>query len=93
MYSVILKFDKFFLKYEGERGQIDPSPMEKVPSKSPALLGLSKSSLESHGLHVTVHKTKILFSSAEHNKISARNSKYSGGVFAFGAVANSIFST
>ena len=38
MYKVILILDKFLLKYEGG-SQIDPPP-EKLPSKSPALLGL-----------------------------------------------------
>ena len=32
MYKVLLKLDKFFLKYEEQ---------EKLPSKSPALLGLN----------------------------------------------------
>ena len=32
-----MKLDKLLLKYEG--GQIDPPPQEKLPSKSPALLG------------------------------------------------------
>ena len=45
MYKVILTLDKCFLKYEGrgtvEGGQIDP-PKKKLPSKSPALLGLRK---------------------------------------------------
>ena len=36
----MLILDKLFLKYEG--GQIDPSsPQKKLPSKSPALLGLN----------------------------------------------------
>ena len=42
MYKVILKLDKFFLKYEGGGGgglKLSP-PQEKLPSKSPALLGL-----------------------------------------------------
>ena len=38
MYNVILILDKFFLKYEG--GSNWPPPQEKLPSKSPALLGL-----------------------------------------------------
>ena len=38
MYKVILILDKFFLKYEG--GSNWPQPQEKLPSKSPALLGL-----------------------------------------------------
>ena len=37
MYKVILILGKFFLKY-----QIDPPPQEKLPSKSPALLWLSR---------------------------------------------------
>ena len=35
----------FFLKYEGGGGQIDPPPQEKLPSKSPALLGLKDPTL------------------------------------------------
>ena len=38
MYKVVLKLDKFFLKYEGEV-KLTP-PQEKIPAKSPALLGL-----------------------------------------------------
>ena len=44
-----------------------------------------KTLLESHGLLVNVDKTKILVSSAEHAKISARNPKYPCGVCTFGA--------
>ena len=43
MHKVILILDKFFLKYEGRGGgggQFDPPPQEKLPSKSPTLLGL-----------------------------------------------------
>ena len=39
MYKAILMLDRFFLQYEGE-GQIEP-PQGKLPSKSPALLGLN----------------------------------------------------
>ena len=35
-----MKLDKFFMKYEGQC-QIDPTPQEKLPLKSPVLLGLS----------------------------------------------------
>ena len=48
MYKVILILDKFFLKDEewevGVGGGLSncPPPQEKLPSKSPALLGLSK---------------------------------------------------
>ena len=38
MYKVIFILDNFFLKYEGG-DQIAPPPQEKLPSKSPALLG------------------------------------------------------
>ena len=41
VFKVILILDEFFLKYEGEGGaQTDPPPQKKLPSKSPALLGL-----------------------------------------------------
>ena len=50
-----------------------------------------KTSLESHGLRVNVGKTKILISSTEHTKISARNPKYPCGVCTFGVGVNSIF--
>ena len=52
-----------------------------------------KTSLESHGLRVNVGKTKILVSSAEHTKISARNPKYPCGVCTFGVGANSMLCT
>ena len=52
-----------------------------------------KTSLESHGLHVNVDKTKTLVLSAKHNKISARNPKYPYGVYTFGVGANSILCT
>ena len=42
MYKVILILDKFFLKYE-EGVKLTPHPQKKLPSKSPALLGLNKS--------------------------------------------------
>ena len=41
--KVLLKLDKFFFKCEGEGGgggQTDTPPLEKLPSKTPALLGL-----------------------------------------------------
>ena len=40
MFRVLLKLDKFFLKYEVGRGVklIPPSSQEKLPSKRPALL-------------------------------------------------------
>ena len=47
MHKVILISDKFFLKYEGgggkgsEGGGVKLTPPEKLPSKSPALLGLT----------------------------------------------------
>ena len=50
-------------------------------------------SLESHGLRVNVDKTKVLVSSAEHNKISVSNPKYPCGVCTFGVRANSILCT
>ena len=52
-----------------------------------------KASLESHGLHVNVNKTKILVSSAEDTKISARNPKYPCGACTFGIGGNSILCT
>ena len=52
-----------------------------------------KTSLESHGLHVNVDKTKILVSRAEHNKISQSNRKYPCGVCTFGVGTNSILCT
>ena len=43
MHKAILVIDKFFLKYEeGVRLITLPFPPKKVPSKSPALLGLNK---------------------------------------------------
>ena len=50
-------------------------------------------SLESHGLRVNVDKTKVLVSSAEHNKISVSNPKYPCGVCTFGVRANFILCT
>ena len=42
MLKVILKLDYPLLKYEGGKGQIAAlSPRKKLPSKHPALLGLS----------------------------------------------------
>ena len=38
LYKVLFKLDKFFLKYEGGIKLI-PCPQEKLPSKSPAILG------------------------------------------------------
>ena len=52
-----------------------------------------KTSIESHGLRVNVNKTKVLVSSAEHNKISVSNPKYPCGVCTFGVRANSILCT
>ena len=49
-----------------------------------------KTSLESHGVCVNVSKTKLLISSAEHNKISVSNPKYPCGVCTLGVGANSI---
>ena len=41
MYKLILILDRFFSKYKGgEGGKIDTTSQEKLPSKSPALLGL-----------------------------------------------------
>ena len=43
MHKAVLVIDKFFLKYEeGVRLITLPFPPKKVPSKSPALLGLNK---------------------------------------------------
>ena len=57
LHKVILILDKFFLKYEGWglSSWPSPHPQEKLPSKSPALLGLSPSisSLEG-GLEIGV---------------------------------------
>ena len=52
-----------------------------------------KTSLESHGLCVSVDKTTILVSRAEHIKISARNPECPCGVCTLGVVANSILCT
>ena len=52
-----------------------------------------KTSLEPHGLRVNVEKTKIMVSSAEHTKFSARNPKYPCDVCTFGVSANSILCT
>ena len=41
MYKVLLLLDKFFLIYEGGVKLTSP-PQKKLPSKSPALPGLSK---------------------------------------------------
>ena len=56
-------------------------------------LATRKTSLESHSLRVNVNKTKILVSSAEHTKISARNPKYPCVVCTVGIGANSILCT
>ena len=52
-----------------------------------------KSLLESHGLRVNVDKIKILVSSAERTKISARSPKYPCSVSTFGVGVNSILCT
>ena len=52
-----------------------------------------KTSLESHGLRVSVDKTTILVSRAEHIKISARNPECPCGVCTLGVVANSVLCT
>ena len=41
MYKVVLKLDKFFLKYEWGV-KLPLPPKEKLPSKNPALLGLTR---------------------------------------------------
>ena len=56
-------------------------------------LAVLKTSLESHGLPINLDKTKILVSSAEHTKISARNLKYPCGVCTFDVDANYILCT
>ena len=53
MYKVILILDKFFFKYEGGGGGklTPPPPQKKLPSKSPALLGLKDHSLHTFWQH------------------------------------------
>ena len=77
MYKVILKLDKFFLKYERREGQIDLHLQEKLPSKSPALLGLmfSVNKLVIESLLLYAEQLNILFCASVVEKKLSRSGK------------------